>query len=255
MEETTPPLILEEPTSGVQKEAKFYPMMGGTLDGHLSYRRIGDLVYFPPVGDTSWHLTNVKRFRNVAIPDAMSAHWKHKVLTIDPQELEPFAPKLRINNDALIEHLPDIHPWSPFMIVSAQAKTVIEDISPEAAYFIPLELAREAGDPVEKTFHWCIVKNRLYFENNALARPIASVPFPGPFGNAGMVYEMENIPEIKTHLESVPIWGLGMLHGRACFSQSAFTRLKFENLTGLVENTELNFPAERKLHESIGHIA
>lgn len=255
MVEAIPPLVLEVPSSSVRKDAKFYPMMGGTLDGHLSYREIGETPYFPPVRDVSWIPTNAKRFRDVAIPDVMAAHWEHKVLTVDPKELQPFAPKLRVNNDDLIEHLPDIHPWTPFMIVSERAKSVIEDIDPDTAYFFPVEIFSSANEPVEKTFYWCVFRNRLYYENSTLGRPVVSVPFPGIFGDAGMVYEMETYSEVQSHLEKFPFWGRSFFLGRACFSRSAFLRLKSELLTGLVENTETRFAADRKLHESIGHIA
>jgi hypothetical protein len=255
MEEVQPPLVIETPTPRVQKDAKFYPMMGGTLDGHLSYRKIGDATYFPPIGDASWHPTNAKRFRDVAIPAVMSAHWRHKVLTIDPKEFQPFAPKLRVNNDDLIEHLPDIHPWVPFMIVSERAKIVIEEFAPNSAYFFPVEIFSQTSKPIEKPFYWCVVKNRLYYRNSTLGRSIVSVPFPGYFSDGGLVYEIETYPEIQNHLDALPLWGLGLRLGTACFSQSLFKHLKSELLTGLVENTETKFASDRKPYESIGHIA
>lgn len=255
MEEVQPPLIIETPTPRVQKDAKFYPMMGGTLDGHLSYRKIGDATYFPPIGDTSWHPTNAKRFRDVAIPAVMSAHWKHKVLTIDPKEFQPFTPKLRVNNDDLIEHLPDIHAWPPFMIVSERAKAVIEDLDPESAYFLPAEIFSESNTPIKKSFYWCVVRNRLYYENPNLRRSVVNVPFPGPFRDREMVYEIESVPEVQDYLGRLPFWGLGICLIMTCFSRSSFARLKSELLTGLVENTETKYAADRKLHESIGHIA
>jgi len=53
----------------------------------------------------------------------------------------------------------------------------------------------------------------------------------------------------------LPFWGLGNRYLDMCFGKEAFATLRSQRFTGLIENAEQRYAADRKLHECIGHIA
>jgi len=247
-------LIIETPDGLVKREAAFYPMMGGVLDGHLSFTPMEKMDYFPPIGDPCWYPNNANRFRPIELPEDMTPYWQHKYLTTDINDIAPLVSDIRVNNDDLIPYIPDICPWTPFTIVSQKARAVLEGIDPDGSYFFPVKIYSLAGSLIERPFFGWVVRNRLFYRNNTLGRPVLGAPFPGPFCDPGMVYEMTNVPGVNNYLKQFSFWGLGMGFLGVCFGREAFEILRSERLTGLVENTEEKYAADRKTYESIGHI-
>ncbi|MQY44321.1 hypothetical protein GG681_16875 [Epibacterium sp. SM1969] len=247
-------LVLEKPDGIVKRKASFYPMMGSTLTGHLSYTPKRELRNFPPFKDRSWSLANEDRFPSVDLPDEMKERWVHKRLDVDPSMIEAFTADLTINNDDLIPHIPDISGWFPFLIISARAKDILGDIYAGGSYFIPLTIYSQNGSEIDGEYYWWVVRDRIAYLGFDVKLPVLGVPFPGPFSDSRMVYEMVNNVAVKNYLKRIPYWGAVGNFQRACFETLTFEKLKTSYLSGLVENTEENFPADRKIYESIGHI-
>lgn len=224
--------------------------MGGVLDGHLSFTRVGDHEYFPP--DQSWTPLNNERFVPVEMPKEIGGLWQQRLFTASPEELQQFVPDLRINDDSLVKHIPDISVWPPFALVSDTAKDALESIDKDGHYFVPISIFTQQEHLVGERFWAWIPRHKFYFDPPKNARK-ASLPFPGQFSDPRLAFELQTNSALRNYLKNIPVWALrGFLE--ACFSSEAFQALRTLRLTGLVENTNPRYAADRKQHESIGHI-
>ena len=249
-----PPLILETPSAEVKREATWYCTMGNTLDHYLGYRDIEEGKYFPP-RDWDWTPKNAVRWEPIARPEAFNHRWQHFRLNWEWNDVSPHVSDLRITNDAMIPHIPDISAWVFASIVSDRARQILEGIAPDASYFFPLQLYAQDNSPIEKKVWWWVVRDRFYYDQGGLVdQPIVSLPFPGPFSERMMAYDLINNEGVREHLLKFPFWGCNKRLGRVAYRHDTFRTLKAARLTGLVENTEEHFAADRKIHESIGHI-
>lgn len=251
----SPPLIIEQVSKSVRFPATFYCQMGCTLDGHLSFERTETPAPFPQPGILA-SPQDSPLFDVQTMPETVGPHWLHVRFSDHVDNLRRYAPNLRLVKDHVVDHLPDFFGWPPFGIVSDRARHLLEEIDPDGSIFFDVEITTSTGAPVPGPYFYWLQRNVMVMYPDRATRPLKrqTLPFPGHFTIPNIAWQLAHNDALRQYLQNIPFWCLNLRFMMPAFNAPCFTQLKSAGLTGLVENTA-EFAGDRKLYESIGHIA
>lgn len=214
--------------SGVLQDALFYiyARPGTIWEDDLSAKPLGRTRPF--------RLRSPNINREDLTMSATMQGWSHTRIALAPPAAEAHFSDLEIA-DAAAEQVPDVLRLHGRMLCSPAAQAVIDQMAPDQAEWVPVQLIGATSKAVLHTYAALVVRNHMFFETDAaLAKP--DLDFDP--GVAEQVFaRLLTDADARAYFEALDLWCFVAGADRPVFSRRLFHALKSAGLSGLDEKS------------------